>query len=180
MKKFLFVLYVLLSASLACNQQISTGGPTPEYPPIAVSTQAAQSLNSKLSSLGVATGDVTLTITEAELTSAMAQQENPTLQNPQIYFRDGKMKLYVNLVTTNLTAGALIVINPTVTNGQLSLVVEKADMGPLPMPDDVLKNLSTTINEQILGMLSKLPKGFKVKTVTAKDGLLTISANITK
>jgi hypothetical protein len=187
MKKVLLVLLALTLAAIACDQQISAGGPTPEYKPIPVSTQSAQQLLSKFSSLAAASGEITLAITEAEMSSYLAQQiaaspqkGDTTLADPQAYFRDGKMKLYAKIISSNFNANALLVINPVVKDGQLTLVVEKADVGPLPVSNDLLNNLTTLINDQLLATLNKLPKGVKLKTVTIADGTLTITATITK
>jgi hypothetical protein len=185
MKKICCALIALALAALACDQQLSTGGPTPEYKPIPVTTQAAGSLTSKIASLAAAAGEVTLSITEAEMTSYLAQQltqqtGDVTITDPQAYFRDGKMKLYAKIISPNITANALIVINATVNNGQLALIIEKADVGPFPVSNDLLSNLTSLINDQLLATLSKLPKGVKIKTVSLADGTMTITATISK
>jgi len=185
MKKILCALIALVLATVACDQQFSTGGPTSEYKPIPVSSQSAGSLTSKIASLAAATGEVTLSITEAEMTSYLAQQLSQqtgdvTLTDPQAYFRNGKMKLYAKIISPNLTANALIVINATVNNGQLALIIEKADVGPIPVSGDLLAKLTSLINDQLLATLSKLPKGVKIKTVTLADGAMTITATISR
>jgi hypothetical protein len=185
MKNIWCALIALVLAVVACDQQLSTGGPTSEYKPIAVSSQSAASLTTKLASLAAATGEVTLAITETEMTSYLAQQASQQtgdviISDPQAYFRDGKMKLYAKIISPNLTANALIVINATTNNGQLALNIEKADVGPFPVSNDLLSKLTSLINDQLLATLSKLPKGVKIKTVTLADGAMTITATISR
>lgn len=169
----------LALASLACTQ-VAVGGPTPEYPPIPVSTETVGGLVDKFSSLGAATGEVTVSITEAELTSLVAQKnaENPdsVFSNPQIYLRDGKIKAYMLVTTEQFNANALIIMTATVQNDQMAIGIESANFGPVPAPSGILDSLTSTVNDNLLSLVNKLPAGVKIKNIVIADGTLTLTA----
>jgi len=175
---------LMMLPALACGSgPLAVGGPTPEYPTVAVSTESAASLVDKLSALNAATGEVTVSITETELTSFMADKltsvPDASFSNPQVFLRDGKIKLYATVVTSNFTANALIVMNTAVaTDGQLTATLEKADFGPLPVPTSLLDSLTTTINDNLLSLMNKLPAGVQLKSITIADGTMALTANV--
>ncbi|MBI3240995.1 MAG: LmeA family phospholipid-binding protein [Chloroflexi bacterium] len=176
------VLIVILSAALACGGPLAVGGPTPEYPTVAVSTESAQSLTDKFESLKASTGEVTVSITESELTSFIAEklaaQPDSALSNPQVYLRDGKIKLYATVTTSSFTANALIVVNVTLVDGQMAATIEKADFGPVPVPSDLLSSLTSTINDNLLALADKLPSDVRLKSIAIADGNLTLTADV--
>lgn len=177
----LAVLFALLAcAGLSSDSPLSVGGPTPEYSPVPVSTEAVNSLGTKLGSLGATSGQVTVSITEPELTSVveqqMAAQPDGAFSNPQIYLRDGKIKLYTTVTTNNLKANALIVFKTAVQNNQVQVAVESADFGPVPMPQAVLDTFTTSINNQLASLVAGLPAGVAIQDIAIADGTLTLTA----
>src|SRR5258706_9661271 len=100
-------LLTLLLASLACT--IFVGGPDySNLAPIPVSTEAAESLKEEIKKAfedGATTGMVTLTITEPQITSVLAfrllsdpnmqTNQKPSINDPQVYVRNGEMKFFV-------------------------------------------------------------------------------------
>lgn len=174
-----FACAAILAAMLACGGPLQVGGPTPEYSPVPVSTEAIQSLDDKFEALGVASGEVTVTLTETELTSLFDQQlqaqPDSAFSDPQVYLRDGKIKLYITLTTNNLTGKALVVMNATIVDNKLQVAIESADFGPLPVPQGILDSLAATINDQLLAAMSGLPTGVGLKNIVIADGTLTIT-----
>lgn len=170
----------ILAALLACGGPLQVGGPTPEYSPVPVSTEAIQSLDDKLDALGVASGEVTVTLTEAELTSLFDEKlradPDSAFSDPQVYLRDGKLKLYITVTTDNLSGNALVVMNAAIVDNKLRVTIESADFGPVPIPQGVLDSLATTINDQLLAAMSGLPTGVGLKTIVIADGTLAITA----
>lgn len=165
---------------LACGGPLPVGGPTPTYEPVPVSSEAAQSLVDKFNSLGVASGEVTVSITEGELTSYLDQQleaqPESAFSNPQVYLRDGKIKLYLTVTTSNLKANALIVMNATIENNRMKLTVDSANFGPVPVPQDVLDSLAATLNDRLLALASSMPTGVGLKSISIADGTMIITA----
>lgn len=187
MKKHQVVAWILLVfpvlTALACgNGPLAVGGPTPEYPTVAVSTESAGSLVDKLSALNAATGEVTVSITETELTSFMADKltsvPDATFSDPQVFLRDGKIKMYATVTTSNFTANALIVLNTVVVDGKVTTTIERADFGPIPAPTRLLDSLTETINDDLLSLMDKLPAGVQLKSIAIADGVMTLTANV--
>jgi len=186
MKRFTTVRLILSGAFavwalsvLACGGPVSLGGPTPTYEPVPVSTEAVGSLSDKFGSLGAASGEVTVSITESELTSYLAEQlaEQPdtALSNPQVYLRDGKIQLYATVTTESFTANALVVMNASIVDNRLVVGIESADFGPVPAPQDLLDSLTDTVNEKLLSLFADLPTGAGIKSIAIADGNLTLT-----
>jgi hypothetical protein len=176
-------LALLIGGALACGSgPLAVGGPTPEYPTVAVSTESAGSLVDKLSALNAAAGEVTVSITEAELTSFMADKltstPDATFSDPQVFLRDGKIKLYTVVTTSSFTANALIVLNTPVVDGNVTAAIEKADFGPIPVPTGLLDSLTQTVNDNLLSLINKLPAGVQLKSIAIADGVMTLTANV--
>lgn len=174
------VIITLLSATLACGGPLPVGGPTPTYEPVPVSSEAAQSLEDKFNSLGVASGEVTVSITESELTSyveqQLAAQPESAFSNPQVYLRDGKIKMFVTVNTGNLKANALIILNATIEDNKMKLTVDSASLGPVPVPQNVLDSLTSTLNDRLLALASDMPAGVGLKSISIADGAMTVTA----
>src|SRR5688572_28304200 len=99
-------LITLLLTSLACT--IFVGGPdTSNLTPIPSSPADADALREQIrqaSEAAATTGTVSFTITESQITSVLAQrlqsdpnlqtEEKPMITDPQVYLRDGQMKIY--------------------------------------------------------------------------------------
>ena len=109
----LLFLTTLILATLACSMFV--GGP--DYPEgtIPVSTQAVESLKTQIEAAvqaGAESGVVTLQITEEQITSyiafKLATQENPILQDPQVFLRDEKMQVYGKVERGYFVANVLI------------------------------------------------------------------------
>src|SRR5512138_1116546 len=101
-----FFLLTLLLTSLACTMNV--GGPDySNLPAVPISTEYAQSIQDEVQRAfaeGAQTGTITLNLTEQQITSYLAEklQSDPRLQqngkpmitDPQVYLRDGQMKIY--------------------------------------------------------------------------------------
>jgi hypothetical protein len=170
----------LTAAALACGGPITVGGPTPTYEPIPVSSEAAQSLIDKFDAVGATSGEVTVSITESELTSFIAgqleAQPDASFSNPQVYLRDGKILLYTTVTTEQITANAEVVMNATIQDNTLDVTIESANFGPIPVPEGSLDALASTISDNLLSAMSDMPTGVGLKDITIADGLLTIMA----
>jgi hypothetical protein len=175
----------LTLAGLACN--LNVGGPTPPGSPIPVSTEAAGQLRelwkSALENSGG--GDVSVIVTEEQLTSylafRLAEQPDPPLRDVQVYLRDSKIQIYGTAQAGNLTTTALVSLAVSISpEGQASFSVEQADFGPVPVPSALLEKLSTGLNEAFTGQVGSLATGFKIKSVLIADGQMGIIGTVTK
>ena len=166
--RLVFVTVVLAGVSLACT--VNAGGPEPPGPPIPVSDEALQGLESTWQNAEVdpAAGVFAFTLTESQLTSALAihlqKQADPLIYNPQIYLQDGQLILYGNLVRDLITANARVAIMPILDEiGGLSLQIVSADFGPIPAPPETLEGLSGLIDNLLTGSIAQIAASIQME-----------------
>lgn len=180
------IILCLALASLACD--LTVGGPTPPGSPIPVSTEAAGELSTMWAAAATsvpAGGAVSVTLTEAQLTSFVAlrldAQPDAPLKDVQVFLRDGKIQLFGNAQAGNVKTTALVVVAVSVTpEGTVLFKAEKADFGPLPVPSALLDTVSTTLNEAFTGNIGSTATGLKITQVLIGDGQMAITGNFTR
>jgi hypothetical protein len=183
-KRILLFLTALISASLACTMFV--GGP--EYPEgaIPVSAEAVTSLRNQIEAAvlaGAQSGTITLQITEEQITSyiafKLATQENPILENPQVYLRDGQMQVFGKVQRGYFIANVLVVLNVSVDElGQPKIEIASADFGPLPAPQGLKQSLTAILTEAYTGSLGPVATGFRLETISIANGLMTVTGRI--
>ncbi len=124
---------------------------TPTLVPVAVSQEAADRFQSKISQqvLNNESNQFSVTFTDEEVTSfaALNSAELP-VSNPQVHF--GSDKIYLSgEANVGITAQILLIATVTLNDGVVVIRVEEAKMGRLAMPDNLRSQISTTINESI-------------------------------
>lgn len=189
-KPIIFFITLIL-ASLACT--VFAGGPDySDLDPIPVSTEAAQSLKDGIQKSfedGLTTGVVTITITEPQLTSYLAlriqtdpnmqQDGKPLITDPQVYLRDGQMKIYGKTQQGMFTANIGIIVNVSVDeNGKPKIEIASADFGPFPAPEGINEAITTMIDEAYTGSFGPVLTGLRVETITIANGTMTVTGRI--
>ena len=178
---FLAGLSVLLMSILACT--INIGGPAYPNQPIPVSTQAAGELQSGWQTAvaaGAESGQVTLVVTEPQLTSYLAAQlqtqAQPLFTNPQVYLRNGQIQIYGTATQGYFQANILIVVSAGVDpQGQILIDVTTADFGPMPVPAGLKDSVTAAIQEAYTGAIGPAAIGFRLESITVANGSMTIS-----
>ena len=186
-----FFLLTILLTSLACTMNV--GGPDySSLPTVPVSTEYAQSIQDEVQRAfqeGAQSGTITLKLTEQQLTSFIAEklQTDPRLQrdgkplidNPQVYLRDGQMKIYGKTQQGPFTANIGIVMDVGVDeNGQPSVDIASADFGPLPAPEGLRDTIAAMIREAYMGALGPVATGLRIESISIADGVMTVSGRI--
>jgi hypothetical protein len=186
----LFILIIILSA-LACT--VFVGGPDySDRQPVPVSTEAAQSLKDEIKralEAGAATGEVTINITESQITSLLAdrlqtdqnlqEDSNPLITDPQVYLRDGQMQIFGKTKQGMLTANIGIIVSVGVDeNGKPKIEIVSADFGPLPAPEGINTVISSMIQEAFTGVVGPVATGLRIKAITIANGIMTITGSI--
>jgi len=171
--------FALALAVLACTMNI--GGPDYPTPAIPVSTEAVAELQSSMETAvaAAASGQITLTFTEPQLTSylyyKLQAQSQPLITNPQVYLRDGQLQVYGTASKSYFEATARIILSAGVDEqGQLKIELSSADFGPLPVPNGLKEIITTTIQEAYTGALGPVATGFRLQSVTIADSTMTI------
>lgn len=188
---FPILILTLILSSLACN--INVGGPDySDLAPIPVSASEADTLKEQIKRAfedAAITGTITFTISEAQITSVLAQrlQSDPNLQeeqkpiitDPQVYLRDGQMKIYGKTQQGIFTANIGIIINITAdANGRPLVEIASADFGPFPAPEGLKNTITAMISEAYTGSLGPAATGLRIETITIADGVMTVSGRV--
>ncbi|MCX6069129.1 MAG: hypothetical protein NT121_25865 [Chloroflexi bacterium] len=171
-------------ASLACTMFV--GGPAYPETPIAISTEAAGSLDQQLEAAQTAAaqnGTLTLTINETQITSLLAakldSQSDPFIREPQVYLRDGEIQVYGKVTQGNLQANVRIVLSAAIdADGKPKLTVASANFGPLPAPSGLNDTISAFIEEAFTGSLGPAAVGLRVDSITIADGTMTLTGQV--
>jgi len=174
------VLYIFSLAILACT--INIGGPLFPDQRIPVSTEAVGNLQTALQTAvadGEVSGQVTLVISETQLTSFLAiklqTQTQPIFTDPQVYLQDGHVRIYGIAQQGYLQANIEIVLTAGVDEqGQLKIELTSADFGPLPLPASLKDAATATIQEALTGAIGPAALGFRLESITIADGKMTI------
>ncbi len=186
----LFLLTLILT-SLACT--VFVGGPDySDRSPIPVSAESAQSLKDEIAKdfqAGSETGEVTIRITEPQITSLLAlrlqsdpnlqQDQKPFITDPQVYLRDGQMQIFGKTQQGMFTANIGIIVTMGVNeNGKPTITITSADFGPLPAPDGLKEAISAMIDEAYTGAVGPVATGLRIQSIAIADGIMVIFGRI--
>lgn len=175
---------MILLNTLACT--IFVGGPDYPEPPIPISTEAVLSLQEEMKTAvaaGAITGQVTLIMSEVQLTSYLASKfssdQSPIFDEPQVVLRDGQMRIFGKTQQGYFAANVGLVLTVgTDVDGNPELQLTSADFGPFPLPDGLNKAITAIIEEAYTGALGPVATGFRINTITINDGLMMIVGKI--
>ena len=168
----------IVVAGVAC--QISVGGPEPPAEIIQASETGATELADNWdSALSLDTGEVTLVITEQQLTSFLSERfesdEEPILQHPQVFLREGEIRIYGTASAGIFEAGALLSIQPIVgSGGDVEFDITTAEFGPIPAPGALTTVLSELLTEAFTGTLGSMATGIRITSFAIADGQIAI------
>ncbi len=148
---------VLLLLGLACGpcNLLSGEMPTPPHP-IAVSTQAAGQLESRIQQnlSGEPGQQFILRVTDDEVTSLLAielaKYDESPVADPQMWFTKGKIYGTGRLVNVlPIEANFYVVASARIRDDKVVVEVDEFSAGALPIPDSVLETISQSINETV-------------------------------
>lgn len=174
-----FVLIGMVLPALACS--VFLGGPEPPGPeitPVGDMDSIEQTWADAVSLSG--DGTVVVTFSEAQMTAYLQQKldANPenTFHTAQVFFRDGRIKVYGMLAGGSVSASAILILRPEVTaEGKIDFILEQAQVGPLTLPSGLLSAVSDVLTEAFTGSVGSLATGFQVKEILVGDGQIAIS-----
>ena len=178
--RYVLVLLTLISSGLACALP---GGPKLPASPIPVSTEAAGEMQTTVQTAvaeASQSGTLELTFTEEQITSyvavKLAEQPEPPFTDPQIFLRDGKIQVFGKVHAGQISATASIILSAAIdAEGQLSLSVDKADFGPVPVPDNILDNISTQLET---ALTEQAGSNFILTDVVVADGTMQLTGTV--
>jgi uncharacterized protein YpmS len=178
------VLLALLAASLACNLPEFVQGPpaTPEPPAATQAVVEPQTSPEAAATQATENGQVTWVISEDEMTALVANQlksqPNPVLQDPQIHLQNGQIEVTGNVQQSGITLPIKMFITVTVDDqGRPHYQVTSANLGPLPLPQSTLDQLSAQIDQALQENLSSELDQIYIDDVHIADGSMTVTGH---
>lgn len=172
------LLIVVLLASLACN----LGAPRPGTPtPNVFDPDAGTDPTSPDSSGELPGGEqVEVVLTEQQLTAlvdaALQSQNDPPIENPQIRLQKGQIDFTGQTVNQPIQAEVHAVMTVRVDEtGQLDFELVSADLGPFPIPQAMLDEIESDMEEALRAELGSRTAGMLIEDITIADGEMTIA-----
>ena len=174
---------VIVLTSLACSLPQAIFGPEPT--PLPVSSEAIAEMKENLDDAAKAfqeTGEVNIQISEVQITSYLVNelnsQENPFIQEPQIFLRDGEIQMTADYQQGELTLPLKAAISvETDGSGGLAYELTSASIGPLALPEalvgQMLGQFQQMFDNNISGQLDKV----YIDSITIADGTMTIQGH---
>lgn len=125
---------------------------------------------------------VTVRVTEAEATSMAAYvlSQNPQLpaRNVQVYFRDGKVKIWCIVVGDGNTTSALLTGSISVdANGSPSFQIESAQAGQERLQGALLAQAQFNVDQAIREAINTQAPGAKVDHVAVGGGVIAVTVS---
>jgi hypothetical protein len=144
-------IFILILAQMACTMNI--GGPAYPSTTVPVSPEAMGDLTSALETAlanGSETGQVTLKITELQLTSYLAckllAQPQPFITKPQVYLQNSMLQVYGTATQGYFQTTMSMVFRAGVDEqGRLIIQLTSANFGPLPVPNGLINFATASV-----------------------------------
>jgi hypothetical protein len=156
----------------------------PESPGVsdAAATEASASWSDALSQ-AVTTGQVTVVLTEEQLTSAiaarLADDPDSVFHDPAVKLRDGVIQVFGIVEQGPFEATMQVAVTPVIDeDGRLGFELTSAEFGPLPASEGLRGTISGMLSEALVGSMGSLATGFRVTSVAVADGALAIVAEL--
>ena len=168
------MLPIVMLLVLACGpcSLLSSTAPTPPHP-IVVSTESAAQLESRLGEnlRGVPGQEFILRVTDAELTSwlaaELAEYDEPPVSQLQVWFTKGK--IHGSGRVTNVLpfeSDFFVVASAHVENGRVTVEIEDASAGAVPLPAGALETISQSVSQTV----DELQLGVEVTALEILEG----------
>ena len=179
-----FLLILMVLTTLSCKTLSRVQPPTAT--PVPVSSQAVEDLVENVQSAAetaAAGGPATLIITQEQLTSLVALQLQSVpdlqIQNLQILLQDGQIQVSGEIKQDNITLPVSIALAVTVNEqGQPQTRVVSAKLGPLPVPEAALTEITSQIDQMIVSQFSANAGNLVIESITISDGYMTIIGHL--
>lgn len=129
-----------------------------------------------------ANGNITITLTDAELNEAIRLKQTAaeqagqpqTVQGLTVTFTGGHIVM-TGSITTPVTAQLTVTFRPYVTNGILQFEVVSASLGSINVPAALLSASEATLNSTLNEAMGSLPAGYTLQEVLMGEGTMTIN-----
>ncbi len=177
----LLAISAVIFAGLACNfnmPQAATETPTPQS---AVDVEAVEKQINEAIATGVSGGDVTLLLTEAQLTATANKELQASgedrIQNLNIQLDDGIITISGDANQDGLSLPVVITVKINVdADGLPHTEILSGRLGPFPLPQSMLDQVTAQLDQALQAELEATASNLFVKEITIADGKITIIA----
>ncbi len=177
-------LVALAVAAQACCCCTILGSPQPPYA-ISPSDEAVRRFEERMAEAEQsASGSVTITVTEEEMTSLIAQalakrEESVPISEPQVHLRNSRVEVYGTVqVTDSMALPGLVAFSISTAGGEISVTVEEIAVGPLPIPESLSETLADTLNAALSENVRFEEVEVLITDVQISAGEMTISGQV--
>jgi len=183
--RYMVVVCGLAFAGLACNSGLAR--PTAPASPIPISTEAAGELEAlwQQAIKNSQNGEVSVVMNETQVTSyvalKLAEEPDSPFENVQIFLRDGKITMQAQATIGQLGVPAQVVMGVTAnSDGRLSIALEDADFGPVPVPQSILEDVSNNLTDLTAGQFGTTDSTLTVTSIAIADGQMAVTGTVSQ
>jgi hypothetical protein len=167
--------------SLACNISFWRTA-TPEYV-IPVTTEAVESLEETAQWVfqeAQTSGEINLVISEAQLTSIftfeLEERVPGMVNNMQLFLRDGQIQMTGDISSESISAPVKAILEVRVDPlGRPILNVLSANIGPLPVPGDLVSEVEAIINQAFQNQIKSMAPEMFIEKIVIENGKMAIT-----
>lgn len=182
-RSIIFTIAALILAALACN--LPGSRQEQQAAPIPVTTEAVQDLQENVQTAAETaqtSGEINLVLTEAQLTSMIAfelqKQEEPILTEPQVFLQNGQIQLTGNVHQGSVNAPLEMNLEVTVDEqGRPDYRVTSAKLGPFPLPDSMLDQLTAQIDQTFSEQIGPELENVEITSIDIAAGQMVIQGH---
>ena len=178
LNRSVLIIFAFVLSSLACN--FGFGRPT--TPEIEVPALTEESLSP--GNIQPAPGDVLqemapIVVTESQLQTLMEaelqQRIGDQIEDLAVYLRSGNIQVEGNVNTQGVSAPVKVVIDVSVDLvGRPSLSVSSANIGPFPVPGDLVTEVESILNKAFTEKVFSLAPNMHIDNIVIQNGVMTI------
>ncbi|MFL7792533.1 MAG: hypothetical protein AB8I69_10365 [Anaerolineae bacterium] len=183
--KLLIISIVLIVAVQACCCCTILGGSQPPYT-ITPSDEAIARLEERMNLTEPdANGDFSITVTEEEMTSLMAQwieemDDPPPISQPQVHFRNGRVEFYMIIHWSDaFETPGMVAFTVDAQDDEAVFTVEEITVGPIPLPESFSEVMTDVLNESFEEVFAGEDAGAIITDVKIGDKEMTVFGQTT-
>jgi hypothetical protein len=167
--------------SLACNLGLGNRQPVPpETLDSPQSVDSQDNLHLDFTPSDEQNGLVILILNESEVTDIIAAElhdiDGTSIRDIQVFLREGQVQIFGNVNIQGVRANSRIFLVPQITRqGQIRFVIVSAYYSLFPIPEDMISNLQTGIDDNFSNFLQPLIEDVIIESVSVSEGIMTIT-----
>ena len=177
------LIITILIVSLACN--LPTTGVKPTPTPVSQKPLAPQQVLNQAVKVDPANNTIIVTLTEDQLDGLiltelqkLGSSSQVSITNPSVKLQDGMVTLTGQITSGPLNVDFKLSLKPSISSDHhLVFGVVEGNLGTLPVPADIIKQVVDQLNTSINQTISSSGENIVVDSVSITDGKMIILAH---